>query len=78
MILRFFFTAEKRPPADQLTVDDQGFAQALLLEAIDSIYDLRSELRVHQLLDRIDEPGRTAGSPLQENRHFGCMRFLSA
>jgi len=38
LILRFFFTAEKAPPADQLTVDDQGFAQALLLEAIDSSY----------------------------------------
>jgi hypothetical protein len=36
-ILRFFFGADV-PPAEQLTIEDQGFAQALLLEAIDSSY----------------------------------------
>jgi len=38
LILRFFFTADKVPSADQLTPEDQAFAQALLLEAIDSSY----------------------------------------
>lgn len=38
LILRFFFPGQNVPPQDQLTIEDQGFAQALLLEAIDSSY----------------------------------------
>lgn len=37
-ILRFFFTGNQVPPAEELTIEDRAFAQALLLEAIDSSY----------------------------------------
>jgi hypothetical protein len=38
LILKFFFGTDRLPPVEQLTGDDMGFAQALLLEAIDSSY----------------------------------------
>ena len=38
LVLRFFFTGDRVPDADQLTVNDLAFAQGLFLEAIDSSY----------------------------------------
>jgi hypothetical protein len=37
-LLRFFFPTEQVPDAGALTDEDRGFAQALLLEAVDKSY----------------------------------------